>query len=93
MFHVRIKNKKIIIKEFSSDSIKTNFIDKTIFKNSQNVSIYGYLDSFYDSPLLFANPDSEVYTEGADILLNTILKLFERNRNIQVIISIKDGLK
>lgn len=89
----RIKNKKIIIKEFGSDSIKTNFIDKTIFKNSQDVKIYGYLDSFYDSPLLFANPEPEVYTEGADILLNTILKLFERNRNIQIIVSIKDGLK
>ncbi len=89
----RIKNKKNIIKEFSSDSIKTNFIDKTLFKNYDNVKIYGYLDSFYNAPLLFASPDPEVFTEGVDILLNTILKLFERNRNIQIIVSIKNGLK
>lgn len=89
----RIKNKKILIKEFSMDTLKTNFIDNTIFKDFENTNIYGYLDTFYDAPLLFANPEADIFNEGADILFNTILKLFERNRNIQVILCIKDGLK
>lgn len=89
----RAKNKKTIIKEFSSDYIKTNFTDKTIFKNPDMVKIYGYLDSFYDAPLLFANPEPDIFAEGTDILFGTIFKLFERNRNIQIILSIKDGLK
>ncbi len=89
----KTKNKKLFIKEFSSDSIKTDFINKTMFKNPDNIKIYGYLDSFYDAPLLFANPKSDIFEEGIDILFSAVLKLFERNRNIQFIISMKDGLK
>ena len=89
----RIKNKKTLLKEFSSASIKTNFIDKTIFKDFTSAKIYGYLDLFYEAPLLFANPEADVYSEGVDILLNTILKLFERNRNIQIIVCIKNGFE
>ena len=89
----RVKNKKTLIKEFSSDSIKTGFIDETLFQDYENVKIYGYLDTFYEAPLLFANPDSDIFPEGIDILFGTLLKLFERNKNIQIIISVKDGLK
>ena len=89
----RTKNKKTIIKEFSSSSIKTKFIDETIFRTPDYAKICGYLDTFYSAPLLFANPKSEVFEEGVDILFSTLLKLFERNRNIQMIISIKNGLK
>ena len=89
----RLQNKKKLIKEFGSDSLKTNFIDETLFKNFDNVKIYGYLDSFYDAPLLFSNSEAEIFEEGIDILFGSLLKLFERNRNIQIIISIKDGMK
>ena len=85
-------NKKAILKEFSEDRIKTNFVDPTLFKG-ENVKIVGSLDSFYDSPILFANPNTEIFANGTDILFNTILKLFELHKNIQVIICIKDGLK
>ena len=84
-------NKKIILKEFSIDKIRTNFTDPTLFKGN-SVKIFGYLDSFYDAPLLFANPNNEFYANGIDILFNTLLKLFELHKNIQVIICIKDGL-
>ncbi len=89
---LRIKNKTAILKEFSLDRIKTNFVDPTLFKG-EGVKIYGSLDSFYEAPLLFANPSSEIFANGVDTLFNTILKLFELHKNIQVIICIKDGIK
>lgn len=88
---LRNKNKSTLIKEFGSDRIKTNFIDPTLFKN-ENIKIYGSLDSFYDAPLLFANPTNEVFANGIDILFNNILKLFELHKNIQIIICIKNGI-
>ena len=51
------------------------------------------MDSFYEAPLLFANPEPDIFNEGIDILFNTILKLFERNRNVQIILCVNDGLK
>lgn len=89
---LRNKNKIAILKEFSLDRIKTNFIDPTLFK-SNDVKIIGNLDSFYDAPIFFANPTNEIFAHGVDILFNTILKLFELHKNIQIIICIKDGLK
>ncbi len=89
---LRGKNKVTILKEFSSDRIKTNFVDPTLFKG-ENAKIFGYLDSFYDAPLLFANANTEIFANGIDILFNSILKLFELHKNIQVIICIKDGMK
>ena len=88
---LRHKNKSAIIKELSLDRIKTNFVDPTLFKGEE-VKIIGNLDSFYDAPLFFANPTNEIYAHGVDILFNTILKLFELHKNIQVIICIKNGL-
>ena len=88
----RVKNKTTLQKEFSSDRIKTQFIDLTLFK-SEDVKICGYLDSFYEAPLLFANPSDDIFAEGTDILFNTIIKFFELNKNIQMILCIKDGLK
>ena len=89
---LRIKNKNTLVKEFSKDRIKTNFVDPTLFKG-ETAKIIGSLDSFYESPLLFANPGSEIFANGVDVLFNTILKLFELHKNIQVIVCIKDGLK
>ena len=86
------KNKRAILKEFNSDRIKTNFVDPTLFRDSE-VKIVGYLDSFYEAPLFFANPNAEIYAQGVDILFNTVLKLFEQHKNAQFIICIKDGLK
>lgn len=89
---LRGKNKTILLKEFSIDRIKTNFVDPTLFKG-EGAKIYGSLDSFYDAPLLFANPSVEIFANGVDVLFNTILKLFELHKNIQIIICIKDGMK
>lgn len=88
----RIKNKTSLIKEFAIDRIKTNFVDPTLF-NDSDVKIIGYLDSFYESPLILVNPNTEIFANGVDIIFNTILKLFELHKNIQVVICIKDGLK
>ena len=88
----RSKNKIALLKEFSADRIKTNFIDPTLFKE-ENPQIIGDLDSFYDAPLFFATLTPEIFASGADIVFNTILKLFELHKNIQVIIAMKDGLK
>lgn len=88
----RSKNKTALLKEFSADRIKTNFIDPTLFKE-EKPQIIGDLDSFYDAPLFFALVTPEIFATGADIVFNTILKLFELHKNIQVIIAMKDGLK
>ena len=89
---LRAKNKTALLKEFSADRIKTNFVDPTLFKN-QEATIVGSLDSFFDSPLLFAHTNSDIFANGVDILFNTILKLFEMHKSFQTIICIKDGLK
>lgn len=88
----RGKNKTALLKEFSADRIKTNFIDPSLF-NEEKPEIIGDLDSFYDAPLFFALITPEIFASGADIVFNTILKLFELHKNIQVIIAMKDGLK
>lgn len=88
----RHKNKTALLKEFSADRIKTGFVDTTLFNNA-DVKIVGSLDSFYEAPLIFANINTEIFANGADILFNTILKLFELHKNIQVILSAKDGMK
>ena len=88
----RNKNKAALLKEFNIDRIKTNFIDPTLFKE-ENPQIIGDLDSFYDAPLFLVMMTPEIFASGADIAFNTILKLFELHKNIQVIICIKDGLK
>lgn len=89
---VRGENKKALVKEFSEDRIKTSFVDITLFKD-ENIKIVGSLDSFYDSPLLFVYSGSEIFANGLDIVFNTILKLFELHKNIQVIFCVKNGLK
>ena len=89
---LRSKNKSALLKELSADRIKTAFVDPTLFKG-KDVKIYGNLDSFYEAPIFFANPTNEIFAHGVDILFNTILKLFELHKNIQVVICIKDGMK
>ena len=89
---MRSINKTALVKEFSEDRIKTNFVDPTLFQ-SEKYEIVGSLDSFYDSPLFFAYSTPEIFANGVDILFNTILKLFELHKNFQVIICVKDGLK
>ncbi len=89
---LRGKNKLALLKEFHSDRIKTNFVDPTLFKGEAPI-IIGSLDSFYESPLLFANPNTEIFANGVDILFNTLVKLFELHKNIRVILCIKDGLE
>ncbi|MBE7704103.1 MAG: glycogen synthase [Cyanobacteria bacterium SIG28] len=88
---LRGKNKTAILKELSLDRIKTNFIDPTLFR-SENIKILGSLDNFYESPLFFVNPSPEIFANGIDIILNSVLKLFELHKNIQIIICINGGL-
>ena len=88
----RVKNKTMLLKELSIESVKTNFTDPSLFNNKE-VKIIGNLDTFYDSPLFFVNMGTEIFANGVDIMFNTILKLFELHKNIQAIICIKDGLK
>lgn len=89
---LRQRNKKHLIREFSRDRIRTNFIDVKFFENKEYI-IKGYLDSFYAAPLIFCKFSPEIFAEGADIALTIILKLFEQYKNVQVIINIPDGLK
>lgn len=88
----RHRNKRALLREFSKDRIVTKFIDRTLFKDEE-FAIRGYLDSFYESPLILGTFTSEVFQQGVDIAFNSILKLFELNKNIQVIISIAGGLE
>lgn len=87
----RFKNKKAILKEFSIDRIKTNFVDPTLFKG-KDVKIVGNLDTFYDAPLFFVNLTEDFFANGVDIVFNSVLKLFELHKNIQIIICVRKGL-
>ena len=88
---LRSRNKNYLLKEFSEERIRTRFVDIGLFKD-ENYTIRGYLDSFYDSPLIFGTFSDEVFAQGVDIAFNTILKLFEEHKNLQFIINIPNGL-
>ena len=88
---LRQKNKTYLLKEFSAQRVKTKFVDISLFK-SEDYEIRGYLDSFYEAPLIFAKFDNDIFKNGVDVALNSILKLFELRKNIQVIINIPNGL-
>ena len=88
----RSLNKKYLIKEFSQDRIRTKFVDSKFFL-SNDYEIKGYLDAFYESPLVFCNFSTDIFTEGVDIALAALLKLFELYRNVQIIINIPNGLE
>ena len=89
---LRGRNKTYLLKEFSKERIKTRFLDISLFED-KNYTIYGYLDSFYEAPLIFIQGGDEIFANGIDIAFNTIFKLFELHKNLQVIINIPDGLK
>ena len=89
---LRAKNKSHLLKEFSEKRVKTRFVDLSLFKD-ENYLIKGYLDSFFDAPLIFAKFSTDIFNEGVDIAFDVILKLFEQRKNIQVIINISQGLK
>ena len=85
-------NKKYLIKELSNDRIRTKFVDSKFFLSS-SYEIKGYLDTFYESPLVFCNFGTDIFAEGVDIALAALLKLFESYRNVQIIINIPNGLE
>ena len=89
---LRKKNKKYLLKELSKERIKTRFLDINLFED-ENYAIYGYLDSFYEAPLIFIRGNNNILADGIYIAFNTIFKLFELHKNIQVIINFPDGLK
>ena len=88
----KAKNKSFLLKEFSSERVNTGFVSPSLFK-TEDIKIYGHLDSFYEAPLFFANIDSDIFSAGVDIMFNTILKLFELNKNFQIIISMPKGMQ
>ena len=88
----RVENKKYLLKELSEGRILTKFTDESLFTN-EDYKIYGYLDAFYDAPLIFCCFKSDVKSEGIDIAFSSILKLFEQRKNIRVIFNIPDGMK
>ena len=87
----RERNKSYLLKEFSAKRIKTKFIDLSLFKD-KDYTIRGYLDSFYEAPLIFAKFTTDVFNDGVDVAFDVILKLFEQRKNIKVIINIPSGL-
>ena len=89
---LRGQNKTYLLKEFSSQRVKTKFMDIRLFKE-ENYVVKGYLDSFYGAPLIFAKFSNDVFKDGIDIAFSTILKLFELRKNMQVIVNIPEGLK
>lgn len=88
---LRKRNKSYLLNEFSAARIKTRFTDINLFQD-ENYVIRGYLDSFYEAPLIFIKGGNDIFADGIDILFNTIFKLFELNKNIQVIFNISGGL-
>ena len=89
---MREKNKRYLIKEFSKQRISTKFTDTNLFADNE-IQVCGYLDAFYESALIFCEFSDDVYLEGVDIAICSVLKLFELNKNIQVIFNIPNGLK
>ena len=67
----RQKNKQKLIKEFSKERVETKFIDRSLFKDYE-FEVYGYLDSFYTSPLLFVTLKPTVFSQGVDIAFNVL---------------------
>ena len=88
---LRRRNKMYLLKEFSAQRVKTKFVDISLLK-SEDCEIRGYLDSFYEAPLIFATFNEDIFRNGIDIAFSSILKLFELRKNIQVIVNIPNGL-
>ena len=87
----RKRNKKFVVREFSSARIKINFISSKLFKN-ENYKIKGFLDSSIEAPLIFCQFSSDIFSTGADIGLAVLLNLLIQHKNVQVIVCIPDGL-
>lgn len=88
----RFRNKKYLTREFSKDRIRTRFIDPKFFK-SDEYTLRGYLDTFFDAPLIFCKLSTNIFADGTDIALTSIIKLLEEFKNVQVIINIPNGLE
>ncbi len=88
----RIENKNYLVKEFSESRIETGFTNINLF-DEEEVKLYGYLDSYYESPLIYCNISNDIKKFGTDISICTILKLFEIRKNIRVIINIPEKIQ
>lgn len=87
----RDKNKKYLIKEFSSARIKINFITSKMFVN-KDYTIRGFLDSTIEAPLIFNKFSPDIFSTGGDIGLTTLLNLLVKHNNVQIIVNIPNGL-
>ena len=82
----RVLNKIYLLKELSYDRIRTKFTDTKLFNSEEN-KIYGYLDSIEEAALILCK-FTDMNIQETDVAINTILKLFELKRNIQLILNI-----
>ena len=85
----KIYNKKSVLRELSQNRVKTDFIDKTLFAEDTR-KIRGFLSNV-ETPLIYSSIDNS-YSQGFDIVLTSVLKMFELQRNVQFIINIPQGL-
>lgn len=88
----RGRNKRFLIKEFSSARVKINFISSKFFED-KNYAIKGFLDSSIEAPLIFCKFSSDIFSNGADIGLAVLLNLLIHHQNVQVIVNIPQGLQ
>ena len=88
----RERNKKFVVREFSSARIKINFISSKLFVD-KDYTIRGFLDSSAEAPLIFCKFSSDIFSTGADIGLAVLLNLLNLQQNVQVIVNIPSGLQ
>ena len=81
------KIKNYLLKELSYDRIRTKFTDKSIF-DFDKTKTFGYLDTYDNSLLLYIKYPPKPDNESVKIGINAILKMFELNKNVQVIFNI-----
>ena len=88
----KLLNKNYILKECSYDRIRTKFYDKDILPADEK-NIIGFLDQADSKPLIILYCNYKNFN-GYDIetALTSVLKIFENNKNIQVVINIPNGL-
>ncbi len=86
------KNKRYLIKEFAEKRISTKFIDRSLFKE-KNPLIHGFLNPFFDFPLILCSLPLGTDDRSIICVINSLLKMFELNKNFLVIINIPQGLR
>lgn len=90
--NIRPLNKKYLLRELSKKRIEMNFLDTSLF-NEQDVKIHGYLDYFFNTPLIFIIFNEYANLHDIKTASLAILKAFELRKNIQVIYNFPKDIK